>query len=69
VWLAGGGNLAGQLLALDLLDEVLLTVAPVPLGRGPSLFGGEPLPLRTFVVADCRVVAGNAVRIRWLRDR
>jgi riboflavin biosynthesis pyrimidine reductase len=69
VWLAGGGNLAGQLLALDRIDEVQLTVAPVPLGEGPSLFGQEPLPLRTFEVAECRIVAGNAIRIRWVRDR
>ena len=33
-WLVGGGHLAGQLLAADLLDELILTVAPTFVGRG-----------------------------------
>jgi riboflavin biosynthesis pyrimidine reductase len=69
VWLSGGGNLAGQLLALDRIDEVQVTIAPVPLGAGPSVLGEQPLASRAFEVAECRVVAGNAVWIRWVRSR
>jgi len=69
VWLCGGGNLAGQVLALDRIDEVEVTIAPVALGDGPALFGAMPLPERTFQVADCRIVAGNAVLVRWMRTR
>jgi riboflavin biosynthesis pyrimidine reductase len=65
VWLAGGGDVAGQALVLDRVDEVLVTVAPTVLGRGPSLFDGD-LPERQFRVEEARV-AGNAVRVRWLR--
>jgi riboflavin biosynthesis pyrimidine reductase len=69
VWLAGGGELAGQLLALDRIDEVDVTIAPAALGAGPSLFGARPLPLRVFELVECRAVAGNAVGIRWRRTR
>ncbi|MFD1514820.1 dihydrofolate reductase family protein [Halomarina rubra] len=37
VWLVGGGDLVGQFHDEGLLDEVLLTVAPVTLGSGAPL--------------------------------
>lgn len=37
IWVVGGGDLAGQFLDADALDEVVLTVAPV------ALTGGAPL--------------------------
>lgn len=37
VWLVGGGDLVGQFADQDLLDEILLGVAPVTLGRGAPL--------------------------------
>jgi len=37
VWLAGGGDLVGQFADADLLDEILLSVAPVTLGAGAPL--------------------------------
>jgi riboflavin biosynthesis pyrimidine reductase/predicted DsbA family dithiol-disulfide isomerase len=42
----GGSELNAQLLQLDLVDELFLTLAPkVKLGRGtPTYAGGEPLP-------------------------
>lgn len=47
VWLIGGGNLAGQFLAADRLDVLILTLAPTFVGRGPTLADGE-FPLRRF---------------------
>jgi dihydrofolate reductase len=47
VWLIGGGNLAGQFLEADRLDELILTLAPTFVGRGPALADGD-LPLRRF---------------------
>ena len=37
LWVVGGGELAGQFADLGLLDEILLSVAPVTLGAGAPL--------------------------------
>lgn len=47
VWVVGGGDLAGQFLDAGLLDEVVVSIAPVTLGSGRPL-----LPRR----ADLRLV-------------
>ena len=38
VWIVGGGDLAGQFYDADLLDEVLVQIGSVTLGRGKPLF-------------------------------
>ncbi len=68
VWLAGGGDLAAQVLALDRLDEVILTVAPTAVGRGPALFDGPVGDGTVFELAEARPI-GNAARLRWVRTR
>ena len=40
IWLVGGAKLSRQFLELGLVDEIRLTIAPVLLGDGLSLFGG-----------------------------
>ncbi|MGV3619313.1 MAG: dihydrofolate reductase family protein [Archangium sp.] len=43
VYLAGGGELAGQALAAGLVDELIIKVNPIVLGEGVPLFGkGTP---------------------------
>ena len=37
VWIVGGGDLAGQFVDAGLLDEVLVSFAPVTLGEGAPL--------------------------------
>jgi dihydrofolate reductase len=37
VWIVGGGDLAGQFADADLLDEVIVYIAPVTLGGGAPL--------------------------------
>jgi len=37
VWIVGGGDLAGQFADAGLLDEIVLSVAPVALGSGRAL--------------------------------
>jgi dihydrofolate reductase len=37
VWIVGGGDLVGQFADVGLLDEVLVTIAPVTLGAGAPL--------------------------------
>jgi len=38
LWMVGGGDLAAQFAEAGLLDELVLTIAPVPLGAGRPLF-------------------------------
>jgi dihydrofolate reductase len=60
VWVVGGGELAGQFLDHDLLDEIIVSVAPVLLGGGfpllprrrttpMRLLSATPSPAGTFV--------------------
>jgi dihydrofolate reductase len=37
IWIVGGGDLAGQFADAGLLDEVLVSIAPVTLGAGAPL--------------------------------
>jgi dihydrofolate reductase len=37
VWIVGGGDLAGQFADAELLDEVIVSIAPVTLGGGAPL--------------------------------
>ena len=64
-WLIGGGDLAGQLLAADLLDELILTYAPTLVGIGPALVDGV-FPLRRFRVTET-APWGSGVRVRLER--
>jgi dihydrofolate reductase len=45
LWVVGGGDLAGQFAGAGLLDEVVVSIAPVTLGAGAPLLP-RPLDLR-----------------------
>jgi dihydrofolate reductase len=67
VWLIGGGNLAAQFLEADRLDELILTLAPSFVGRGPALADGE-FPLRRFrLVSVDRPEGTDGVSLRYER--
>jgi dihydrofolate reductase len=67
VWVIGGGNVVGQFLAVDRLDELLITVAPTFLGRGPSLADGE-FPLRRYrLLSADRAEGDDGVMLRYER--
>ena len=70
VWVIGGGNVVGQFLAVDRIDEVIITLAPTFLGRGPAVADGE-FPLRRFRLVDVGVRAGERedVTLKYERDR
>ena len=64
VWLMGGGDLVGQFHDHGLLDELIVSIAPVTLGRGapllPRRITTPPLRLR-----EARAMGGAFVRARY----
>jgi dihydrofolate reductase len=69
VWVIGGGNVVGQFLAVDRIDEVFVTIAPTFVGRGPALADGE-FPLRRFHLTRIdRREGDDGVSLRYVRDR
>ena len=67
-WLVGGGSVAGQLLDRDLVDELVLTVAPTFVGEGPTLADGA-FPLRRFRLTELARFGDDGVRLRYERAR
>jgi len=53
IWIVGGGDLAGQFHDQGLLDEILLSVAPVTLG------GGAPLLPRRIATPPMRLTSAT----------
>jgi dihydrofolate reductase len=67
VWVIGGGNVLGQFLAADRLDELVVTIAPTFLGQGPALADGE-FPLRRYrLLSADRVEGDDGVILRYER--
>ena len=62
IWLVGGGHLASQFLAANLIDRLEVTFAPVVLGGGVKLFGD----LSDFVRVDIRetLSSGNFIHVK-----
>ena len=61
LWIVGGGDLAGQFADAGLLDEVVVTYAPVTLGAGAPL-----LPLRLQLNLQTTEVFGQFLCARFL---
>lgn len=64
LWVVGGGNVASQFADAWLLDEVLVTVVPVVLGRGKPLFD-RPLPGGPMQLAGTRCFDSGMVELRY----
>ncbi len=63
----GSGVLTGTLMAADLIDEYLLTIAPLVLGTGRRLFaGGTYAPLR---LVDSTTTGKGVLVLTYERDR
>ncbi|MCW2832024.1 MAG: pyrimidine reductase family protein [Aeromicrobium sp.] len=65
----GGPSLHGELVGLDLVDEVCLTVAPVlASGPAPRIAHGAAAVDRAMTLSHCLDVDG-VLLTRWVRDR
>ena len=67
VWIIGGGDLVGQFHDRGLLDEIIVTIAPVTLGAG------KPLLPRAITTPPMRIlgtqVYGPFVQLRYAVDK
>jgi dihydrofolate reductase len=63
-WLMGGGKLASSFLASGLIDELLLGVMPVVLGRGIPLFDGGFPPTRLRLI-ESKTYKGGALGLTY----
>ncbi len=72
IWIVGGGDLVGQFLDAGLLDELIVSITPVTLGRGRPLLprrhtrpfrllSATPSPAQTFVHLRYQVEPGMLV--------
>jgi dihydrofolate reductase len=67
VWLVGGGELCRQFLNADLVDELILTIAPLNLGSGIPLWGEmiHPIHWRLEQVTQYH----QFVQLKYMRKR
>jgi dihydrofolate reductase len=68
LWVVGGGNVASQFVDRGLLDEAILTVVPVVLGKGKPLFDRR-LPGGPMQLLGTRAFDTGMVELRYAIDR
>ena len=61
-----GGAVIRAFLAASLLDDLTLSVVPMLLGRGISLFG-EEVPEQRLTLESCRAYESGLVQLRYAR--
>lgn len=62
VWVVGGGDVAAQFVAANLVDEIIVSYAPCSLGAGSRV-----LPIRSEWALAEHAVNGDFVCARWTR--
>lgn len=53
IWVLGGAHLAHPLIKEGLIDDYMITIVPVILGEGISLFKREPSPTQFLQLQQC----------------
>jgi dihydrofolate reductase len=66
IWVVGGSQLNGQLLAADLIDEIQLFIHPTALGVGIPLFKTTYAP-RNFKLQHCQPHPSGVIMASYLR--
>lgn len=68
IWLMGGGEVARDFLAADLVDELFLGIVPVLLGEGIPLFP-PGFPQRNFTLTENTSYSKGLVVLKYQRSR
>lgn len=68
VWIVGGGDLAGQFFDAGLLDEMIVQIGSVTLGRGKPLFPRRAL-YPTLRLASVHRMSEGMVELRYVVNR
>ncbi|CAF1536584.1 unnamed protein product, partial [Rotaria sordida] len=63
-WLIGGAELNKTLLNLGLIDELILTIIPIVLGKGIHLFGQQSIE-QQFKYSDSKIFPTGYVQIKY----
>ena len=67
IWLIGGGGLVSQFMKLYALDELILTIIPIVLGSGISLFPDNP-PETQFNLTKFQDFGNGAVMLNYQKN-
>ena len=68
IWLFGGGELVSVLLAADLVDEMQIAFIPVILGKGISLFPGQPKESK-WELAESKNYSSGIVMVEYQKKK
>lgn len=66
IWIVGGSQLSGHLLAADLIDEIQLFIHPIALGSGIPLFR-TAYALRHFALKACQSHPSGVIMAEYSR--
>ncbi len=69
IWLLGGGALVASMLALDLIDEMILSIIPLTLGEGVPLFPRQGQGERKFELLETKGYRSGLVQVRYGRKQ
>lgn len=61
IWLVGGGQVNATLMEAGLIDEMILSIHPIQLGRGIHLFAG-PISIQNFETLDVKPYPSGLVQ-------
>ncbi len=68
IWLVGGSQLNGLLLATGLIDEIQLFIHPIALGQGIPLFQSGYFPVG-FDLQNCQVHPSGVIMATYLKQK
>ncbi|CAF2158583.1 unnamed protein product [Rotaria magnacalcarata] len=64
IWLVGGAQLNQMLLNFGLIDEIILTIIPIAIGKGISLFGQQSIEQK-FQYSDSKIFSTGCIQIKY----